>query len=66
MRIHVYKIVKNTFHFRRMTVQNMYESVYVGMCLKIGTPQQVASRRDIMDITDMLDNNKVFITFNCT
>lgn len=48
-----------------MTVQNMSESVYVGMCLKVGTPQQVASRRDIMDITDMLDNNKAFITFNC-
>lgn len=59
------KSLKNTFYFRRMTVQNMSESVYVGMCLKIGTPQQVASRRDIMDITDMLDNNKAFITFNC-
>lgn len=59
------KSLKNTFYFRRMTVQNMSESVYMGMCLKIGTPQQVASRRDIMDITDMLDNNKAFITFNC-
>lgn len=59
------KSLKNTFYFRRMTVQNMSESVYVGMCLKIGTPQQVASRGDIMDITDMLDNNKAFITFNC-
>ncbi|XP_065927667.1 uncharacterized protein [Magallana gigas] len=48
---------------QKMTIQNMSESVYVGMCLKIGTPHQVASRRDIMDITDMFDNNKTFIAF---
>nr|XP_034333398.1 uncharacterized protein LOC117691423 [Crassostrea gigas] len=40
-----------------MDVRNISESVYVGMCLKIGTPQQVASRRDMVDIADMLDNN---------
>nr|XP_034325940.1 uncharacterized protein LOC117689299 [Crassostrea gigas] len=39
-----------------MDVQTMSESVYVGMCIKIGTPQQVASRRDIMDIRELLGN----------
>nr|XP_034333413.1 uncharacterized protein LOC105338230 isoform X2 [Crassostrea gigas] len=42
-----------------MAVQNISESVYVGMCLKIGTPQQVASRRDIVDIAEMLNNNEM-------
>nr|XP_034333433.1 uncharacterized protein LOC117691433 [Crassostrea gigas] len=42
-----------------MAVQNISESVYVGMCLKIGTPQQVASRRDIVDSREMLINNEM-------
>lgn len=33
-----------------MSVQNISESLYVGMCLNIGTPQQLACRRDIMEI----------------
>ncbi|XP_034322923.2 uncharacterized protein [Magallana gigas] len=32
------------------------ESVYVGMCNKLGTPQQVASRRDIVDILELFGN----------
>nr|XP_034322928.1 uncharacterized protein LOC117688747 [Crassostrea gigas] len=32
------------------------ESVYVGMCHKIGTPQQVTARRDIADILELLVN----------
>ncbi|XP_052691023.1 uncharacterized protein LOC128168902 [Crassostrea angulata] len=39
-----------------MALQKMSESVYVGMCHKIGTPQQVASRRDIADISELLTN----------
>ncbi|XP_052699877.1 uncharacterized protein LOC128177263 [Crassostrea angulata] len=39
-----------------MSVQNMSESVYVGMCNKIGTPRQVTSRRDIKDMIEFLDN----------
>nr|XP_034325941.1 uncharacterized protein LOC117689300 [Crassostrea gigas] len=39
-----------------MDVQIVSESVYVGMCIKIGTPQQVASRRDIVDIRELLIN----------
>ncbi|XP_065927154.1 uncharacterized protein [Magallana gigas] len=42
-----------------MAVQRISESVYVGICLKIGTQQQVASRRDIKDIKEMLDNNEM-------
>uniref|UniRef100_K1PK04 Uncharacterized protein C3orf59-like protein n=1 Tax=Magallana gigas TaxID=29159 RepID=K1PK04_MAGGI len=37
-----------------MALQKMSESVYVGMCHKIGTPQQVAARRDIVDIWELL------------
>ncbi|XP_065928220.1 uncharacterized protein [Magallana gigas] len=45
-----------------LSVQKISESVYVGMCLKIGTPQQVASRRDTVDITEMLRNNEMLKT----
>nr|XP_022296382.1 uncharacterized protein LOC111106129 [Crassostrea virginica] len=37
-----------------MAVQTISESVYVGLCLKIGTPQQVAIRRDVVDIKEVL------------
>ncbi|XP_078337461.1 uncharacterized protein LOC111138503 isoform X2 [Crassostrea virginica] len=39
-----------------MAIQTSHisESVYVGLCLKIGTPQQVAIRRDVWDITESL------------
>nr|XP_022300233.1 uncharacterized protein LOC111108547 [Crassostrea virginica] len=37
-----------------MAVQTISESVYVGLCLKIGTPQQVAIRRDVLDTEDLL------------
>nr|XP_022333840.1 uncharacterized protein LOC111130871 isoform X1 [Crassostrea virginica] len=39
-----------------MAIQNMSESVYAGLCLKIGTTQQVTFRRDIADITELLRN----------
>nr|XP_022340879.1 uncharacterized protein LOC111135259 isoform X2 [Crassostrea virginica] len=38
-----------------MVLQTISESVYVGLCLKIGTPQQVAIRRDVVDITELSD-----------
>ena len=28
----------------------------MGLCLKIGTPQQVAIRRDVVDVTELLDH----------
>nr|XP_022308596.1 uncharacterized protein LOC111114542 [Crassostrea virginica] len=39
-----------------MSLQKISESVYVGLCLKIGTPQQVAIRRDVPDITELLEH----------
>ena len=39
-----------------MSLQKISESVYVGLCLKIGTPQQVAIRRDVVDITELLEH----------
>nr|XP_034333416.1 uncharacterized protein LOC117691425 [Crassostrea gigas] len=42
-----------------MAVQRISESVYVGMCLKVGTQQQVTYRRDIRDIVEMLVNNEM-------
>ncbi|XP_078337375.1 uncharacterized protein LOC144626671 [Crassostrea virginica] len=32
------------------------ESVYMGLCFKIGTPQQVAIRRDVWDISEILEH----------
>ncbi|XP_022297498.2 uncharacterized protein LOC111107652 [Crassostrea virginica] len=39
-----------------MAVQTISESVYVGLCLKIGTPQHVAIRRDVIDILELLEH----------
>ena len=39
-----------------MALQTISESVYVELCLKIGTPQQVAIRKDVVDIIELLDH----------
>lgn len=39
-----------------MAFQKMSESVYVGLCHEIGTPQQVASRRNRTDDWELLLN----------
>ena len=39
-----------------MSLQTISESVYVGLCLKIGTPQQMAIRRDLVDIKELLEH----------
>ncbi|XP_078337411.1 uncharacterized protein LOC144626673 [Crassostrea virginica] len=39
-----------------MALQTISESVYVGLCLKIGTSQQVAIRRDVWDIIELLEH----------
>lgn len=42
-------------NFRKVLAdQNVSQSVYVMMCHKIGTPQQVAFRRDLIDISEFL------------
>ena len=46
----------NIFLFSVMTLQKISESVYMGLCLKIGTPQQVSIRRDLVDITELLEH----------
>ncbi|XP_011455268.3 uncharacterized protein [Magallana gigas] len=46
----------NATQIGEIPVQKISESVYVGICHKIGTPQQVASRRDIIDIWELLKN----------
>ena len=48
----------NIFLFSVMTLQKLSESVYVGLCLRVGTPQQVAIRRDVMDIAELLKHKE--------
>ena len=52
---HLYTCIV-AFPFSEMAVQTLSESVYVGLCLKIGTPQQVAIRRDVEDIRELLEH----------
>ena len=44
------------FKFSEMALQTISESVYVGLCLKLGTPQQIAIRRDIVEINQVLEH----------
>lgn len=37
-----------------MALQNISQSVYKGLCVKIGTREQVCFRRDIVDIAELL------------
>ena len=46
------------FPFSEMDLQKLSESVYVGLCLKLGTPQQVAIRREVKDTREFV-NTKV-------
>ncbi|XP_052683549.1 uncharacterized protein LOC128163905 [Crassostrea angulata] len=42
--------------YSKMAVKNISESVYVGLCHKVGTPQEVAFRREITDVCDLFWN----------
>ncbi|XP_062572651.1 uncharacterized protein LOC134234591 [Saccostrea cucullata] len=42
-------------HNKRL-IQHISESVFVGLCRKVGTSQLVAMRREMMDIKDMVEN----------
>ena len=44
------------FFFSEMALQKISESIYVALCLKLGTSQQVAIRRDLVDIKESLEN----------
>ena len=39
-----------------MTQKRISEALYVGLCFKIGTSQQVAIRRDIVDIKELIEH----------
>lgn len=43
----------------KMAVKNISESVYVGLCHKLGTPQEVAFRREISDVCDLFENQVI-------
>ena len=45
-----------TNFFSEMTQKRISEAVYVWLCLKKGTPQQVAIRRDIVDIKELIEH----------
>eukprot|EP00105_Crassostrea_gigas_P003149 XP_011415903.1 PREDICTED: uncharacterized protein LOC105319876 [Crassostrea gigas] len=51
----------NATQIGEIPVQKMSESVYVWMCREIGTPQQVAARRDIVDIKELLSNQDEYL-----
>ncbi|XP_062611119.1 uncharacterized protein LOC134272967 [Saccostrea cucullata] len=38
-------------------IQHVSESVFVGLCHIVGTSQQIAMRRDVLDITEILSNH---------
>ncbi|XP_062591790.1 uncharacterized protein LOC134253291 [Saccostrea cucullata] len=38
-------------------IQRISESVFVGLCREVGTPQMVAVKRDVMDISEMVGNH---------
>lgn len=42
--------------YSKIAVKNMSESVYVGINHKLGTPQEVAIRREISDVCDLFMN----------
>ena len=43
------------FPFSEMDLKKLSESVYVGLCLKLGTPQEVAIRREVNDTEEIVD-----------
>ena len=45
-----------------MSLQTLSESVYLGLCHKIGTPQEVTIRRDVWDVRELLDRKKTEYT----
>lgn len=49
-----------------MAVWKMSEALYVVICQKIGTPELVASRRDIVDIKELLENKKIIGREQCS
>ncbi|XP_062577134.1 uncharacterized protein LOC134239007 [Saccostrea cucullata] len=42
--------------YSKTAIQHISESVFVGLCRKVGTSQLVAMRRDVVDISEMVNN----------
>ena len=49
-----------------MSLQILSESVYVGLCLKIGTQQQVSFRRETADVKELFENQITRIDHSVT
>ncbi|XP_078326445.1 uncharacterized protein LOC144622930 [Crassostrea virginica] len=47
-----------------MALQTLSESLYVGLCLEVGTSQQVAIRRDVLDINELLQHKVTGTSYN--
>ncbi|XP_022322567.2 uncharacterized protein LOC111124015 [Crassostrea virginica] len=47
-----------------MALQTISESLYVGLCLEVGTSQQVAIRREVTDIAEILQNKVTGTCYN--
>ncbi|XP_078326447.1 uncharacterized protein LOC144622931 [Crassostrea virginica] len=47
-----------------MALQTISESLYVGLCLEVGTSQQVAIRRDVRDIKELLEHKVTGTCYN--
>ena len=43
------------FPFSEMDLKKLSESVYLGLCRKLGTPQQVVIRREVNDTAELVD-----------
>ncbi|XP_062582909.1 uncharacterized protein LOC134244675 [Saccostrea cucullata] len=46
---------RNTTH-RRSCTEKLSESVFIGLCKILGTPQQFAMRRDVIEVMNMVQN----------
>ncbi|XP_062608659.1 uncharacterized protein LOC134270457, partial [Saccostrea cucullata] len=43
-----------------LDIQHLSESVFVGLCHKVGTSQQVTMRRELLDMDEMVKNQVIF------
>ncbi|XP_062571137.1 uncharacterized protein LOC134233162 [Saccostrea cucullata] len=50
------KDLLDRLHDQKLAIQQISETVFVGLCHKLGTLQLVAMRRDVLDISEMVEN----------
>lgn len=51
------------FYNDRMSLQKIVQIVYGALCHMIGTPEQVASRREIVDMMELFVNLKKYCKY---